>query len=68
MNVCPLDVTDILRALLWSPLDESSGREHTLTPPQSSVPPMYMIFHLKLPTNQKKLPNQQANSDVHFSV
>lgn len=24
-------MTDILRALLWLPLDESNGREHTLT-------------------------------------
>lgn len=34
MNVCvwcPSDVTDILRASLWSPYDECSGREHTLT-------------------------------------
>lgn len=33
MNVCvgcPSHVTDILGALLWSPLDESSGREDTL--------------------------------------
>lgn len=27
----PSDVTDILRALLWPPPDESNGREHTLT-------------------------------------
>lgn len=34
MNVCvwcPSDVTDILRALLWLPLNESSEREHTLS-------------------------------------